>query len=172
MKPLKRIFSSILLLVAIGFLCHSCGVYSFTGTSVAGDLKTVSIQVFQNISGGGPPNLSQTFTEKLKDRYQQNTKLTLVREDGDLQLSGNIVGYEIMPVAAQQNQTAALTRLTIRVEVEFVNEKNEEQNFKTVFSFFEDFAQNQTLNQVEIGLVDRITNQIVLDIFNRTLSDW
>ena len=172
MKSLKRIFSSIFLLGITSVVCGSCGVYSFTGASVATDLKTISIQVFQNISGGGPPNLSQTFTEKLKDRYQQNTKLTLVPEDGDLQLSGNIVGYEIIPVAAQQNQTAALTRLTIRVEVEFVNKKNEEQNFKTIFSFFEDFAQNQTLNQVEVGLVDRITNQIVLDIFNRTLSDW
>ena len=169
---MKRIFSLIFLLGVTSFLCGSCGVYSFTGASVASDLKTVSIQVFQNISGGGPPNLSQTFTEKLKDRYQQNTKLTLVPDEGDLQLSGNIVGYETSPVAAQQNETAALTRLAIRVEVEFVNKKNEEQNFKTVFSFFEDFPQNQTLNQVEAGLVDRITNQIVLDIFNRTLSDW
>ncbi|MCK5368758.1 MAG: LptE family protein, partial [Cyclobacteriaceae bacterium] len=69
-----------------------CGVYSFTGANISPEIKTISIQTFYDEVGTGPPNLSQLFTEKIKDYYQQNTSLSIVSSEGDLQLEGNIVG--------------------------------------------------------------------------------
>ena len=45
---------------------QSCGVYTFTGAAISPEVKTISIQNFYNDSGGGPPVMSQQFTENVK----------------------------------------------------------------------------------------------------------
>lgn len=172
MKIFRRVNSIQLVLLTGLITFQGCGIYSFTGTSIAADVESISIGQFQNLSGGGPPDISQTLTEKIRDIYQINTRLDILTEDGDLQVTGNIISYDTSPIAPQENETASLTRLTITVEVDFVNTKDDSQNFQRNFSFFEEFPQNQTLDQVEAGLIDVISDQIVLDIFNATVSDW
>lgn len=167
----KRSLSLTLLLVLL-FCLGSCGVYNFTGGAIPPEVKTISIAVFYNESSSGPPNMSQLFTEKLKDYYQSNTKLTLVPNNGDWQLSGYISQYAVTPLAPLANETAAKSRLTIGVKVDFVNTKDEKQNFSQVFPFYQDFNQNQSLSSVESELVDVIFNQIVFDIFTKTTSNW
>ena len=75
-----------------------CGVYSFTGASISPEVKTISIQTFYNNAPLGPANMSNLFTEKLKDYFQQNTSLTLTNDEGDLQFDGYIDNYTITPV--------------------------------------------------------------------------
>lgn len=149
-----------------------CGVYNFTGGSIPDDVKTISIPVFNNESSSGPPNMSQSLTEKLKDYYQSNSKLSITTDNGDWQLSGYISGYLVTPLAPKENETTALSRLTISVKVDFVNTKDDVQNFSQVFSFYGDFDQLQSLSSVENKLVDDILNQIVFDIFTKTTSNW
>ncbi len=149
-----------------------CGVYNFTGGSIPDDVKTISIPVFNNESSSGPPNMSQSLTEKLKDYYQSNSKLSITKDNGDWQLSGYISGYLVTPLAPKENETTALSRLTISVKTEFINTKDEAQNFSQVFSFYGDFDQLQSLSAVENKLVDDILNQIVFDIFTKTTSNW
>lgn len=112
------------------------------------------------------------FTEKLKEYYQRNTSLKLKPNDADLLLESTIVGYELTPVSATSGDKAALNRLTIRVEVRFVNSKKEEENFEKEFSFYQDFPQEQTLAQVEGSLVPKIIDQLVLNIFTDTAAQW
>lgn len=154
-------------------LSISCGPYSFTGTKLSPDLKTITINNFVMNTAGGPPNLSQTFTEKVKEYYQRNTNLKLKPGgDADLLLEGSFVGYELTPIAPTAADQAGLNRLTITVQARFVNNKDETQNFDQSFSFFRDFPQAQSLNQVEAGLVPAILDQIVLDMFNKSAGDW
>ena len=150
----------------------SCGVYNFTGGSIASNVKTINISVFPNESSSGPPSMSQLLTEKIKDYYQSNSKLTVVTANGDWQLSGYISSYVVTPVAPKANETTALSRLTITVKAEFVNTKDETQNFSQAFSFYGDFDQTKSLSAVENSLVDEILNQIVFDIFTKTTSNW
>lgn len=164
-------------LVLILFLCSvfmlgSCKIYSFTGTTLSSDLKTITIQNFVMNTAGGPANLTLNFTEKLKEYYQRNTSLKLKPSDGDLFLEGSITGYELTPVAATASDKAALNRLTIRVDVRFVNTKSEDESFEKEFSFYQDFPQEQTLAQVEGSLVPKILDQLVLNIFNDTAAQW
>ncbi|RYU96409.1 hypothetical protein EWM59_06220 [Emticicia agri] len=160
------------LLLFYAFLLGSCKIYSFTGTTLSSDLQTITIQNFVMNTAGGPANLTLTFTEKLKEYYQRNTNLKLKPTGGDLFLEGSITGYELTPVAATASDKAALNRLTIRVEVRFVNSKSEDDSFEKEFSFYQDFPQEQTLAQVEGSLVPKILDQLVLNIFNDTAAQW
>lgn len=157
-------------------LFTSCGIYSFTGTNISPDIKTVSIQNYTNETGLGPTRLSLAFTEKLKEYFLQNSNLKLVKSNGDIQLEGAIVGYQLAPVGAQQStisfQTGQQNRLTIRVKTKFVNTVDEDANFEKEFSFYNDFPTNQSLSAVESEKVETISEQIVLDIFNATLANW
>ncbi|HSZ72111.1 MAG TPA: LptE family protein [Cytophagaceae bacterium] len=163
---------SLLFFLLLSVLFSGCGVYNFTGGAIPPDIKTISIPVFYNESGSGPPTITQTLTEKLKDYYQSNSKLLIVQTNGDWQLSGYITKYTVAPLAPLANETAAQTRLTIAVQVNFINTKDEKQNFSQVFPFYKDFNQNQSLSSVESDLVDFILNQIVFDIFTKTTSNW
>jgi hypothetical protein len=171
-KVITKRYLSLSLVLCVSFMLDSCKIYSFTGTTLSNDLKTITIQTFVMNTAGGPANLTLTFTEKLKEYYQRNTNLKLKPSDGDLYLEGSITGYELTPVAATASDKAALNRLTIKVEVRFVNNKNEDESFEKEFSFYQDFPQEQTLAQVEGSLVPKILDQLVLNIFNDTAAQW
>lgn len=171
---LKIILSTLFAILSI-VLLHGCKVgYSFSGASIAPDVKTVSIKTFQNVAPLAQPTLSQTFTESLKDIFITQTNLSLVEKGGDLQFEGKITGYNVAPVAIQGNQvsTASLNRLTITVQVKFVNTKDEKQNFEQNFSRFADFDASRNLASVENELTKDINSQLSQDIFNRAVTNW
>ncbi len=163
-------------------LLVSCGVYSFTGANISPNIKTISIQTFYDEIGTGPPNLSQLFTEKIRDYYQQNTSLTIVPNEGDLQLEGSIVGYRLTPMAPKSSGSqnfantdiAALQRLTITVKVTYLNTQDESYDFEgQSFSFYQDYdPEKQDFNSIEAALVEFIYDAIVLDIFNASVANW
>ena len=155
---------------------YSCGVYSFTGTTITAE--TLSIQNFFNDADGGPPNLAQNFTDKLRDYFQQNTNLTLIPINGELSMEGAVVSYRLSPIAPTSSNdpnfgdTAALTRLTITVKVAYVNILDPEFDFDKNFSFFADYDSNLDLTTVEDQLIEEIFDQIILDIFNSSVANW
>jgi hypothetical protein len=163
------------------FLLVSCKVeYSFTGTTLDYNVtQTFSIENFFNDSGGGPANMGQLFTEELKDYFQRNTQLELIRNNGDLQFFGAITRYTITPQATVSNQNpnqpdrAGQMRLTIAVEVDYTNQANEEENLKQTFSFYQDYDPRVTsLLQVETELIEVIFDNIIQDIFSTTVANW
>lgn len=159
----------------IGFILNSCGIYSFTGASVSPDTKTISILNFDDRSASGPTFLAQAFSEKAREYFQRNSSLALVNREGDLNLEGSIIQYNLSPVApvgSQGVERAAQTRLTIGVKVKFTNSKNSKQNFDQTFSFFQDFDQSKSFASVERELIETISDQIILDIFNKSLANW
>jgi len=155
----KSLVITILLFIPIA-ISSSCGVYSLTGTTITAE--TLSIQTFYNDANNGPANLAVTFTDNLRDYYQQNTSLSQVTNEGELQIEGSVTGYRLTPVAPsaaindKTNDQANLTRLTITIKVNFINLDDEEQNFTgKSFSFFRDFD-----------------NDLGLTAFNATVANW
>ena len=170
-----------LLVLLLPLLFSGCSVkYSFTGTNINYELvKTFSVENFFNDSGGGPANMEQQFTETLKEYYQRNTQLELVRNNGDLQFSGSIVRYSLSPQAVVSSgdpnlpDRAGQMRLTISVEVDYLNLSNEEENKKQTFTFFQDYdPRTVTLLDVENQLVEDIFETIIQDIFTATVANW
>lgn len=174
-RNLFRLSINALILVFILSFLTGCGVYSFTDGRIPPEVKNISILNFPNDAGNGPPTLSQNFTEKLRSYYQQNSNLVLVKSNGDWQLEGRIVGYNIANAGVQSNEIAGINRLVIKIEVKFINTLDEKASFTNVFTSpptSGDFPANQSLSQVEGTLITKMLDQMVLDIFTKTTSNW
>ena len=165
-----RPFLCFLLITINQLLITSC--YTFRGASLDPNLKTIQIQNFQFQTAGGPPNLSLQFNEKLKEYFQRNTSLKTTNINPDLMFEGAITGFTVEPKAASSDDKGGLNRLTITISVKFTNAKNDEKSYDQEFSFYQDFAQTQTITAVQGELVPKILDQIVLDIFNKTAGEW
>lgn len=168
-----KVLASCFLFLASCFLLTECKVkYSMTGASVSPDIKTFTVKYFPNNAPIVNPSLSQTFTEKLKDKIISQASLSHTDKQADLIFEGSITGYSTAPIAIQSNETAALNRLTITISVKFTNLKNEKQNFESSFSRYADYNSSQNLASVEQQLTTTITDQIVDDIFNKVFINW
>lgn len=167
---MKRKSWYIILLLAL--VCQGCGFYSFTGASIPPEAKTVSVQYFPNHAQLINPTLSNDFTTALRDAMMNQTSLDMVESGGDLAFEGEITDYRTTPVAITSGQTAALNRLTITVNVRFVNVYDETKNFETKFTHYEDYPSDQDLNSVQESLTSTIIEALVEDVFNKALVNW
>ena len=168
-------FIKIVILILVAVLAVSCKMnYSFTGASIAPDIKTVSVQFFPNYAPLAQPLLSQEFTESLRNIFLTQTNLNLVERAGDLHFEGAITDYRTSPVALQGGEVAqaSLNRLSITVNVKFINTKNDTQNFETSFTRYTDYDASRNLSDVEMTLIKEINDQLVQDIFNKAVSNW
>lgn len=167
-----RNFVSLFSLCALFFGLNSCKVYSFSGASIPADVHSFSAELFQNRANNGPASLPQSFTDKLKFKFQTEANLRQVARDGDLQFTGAITGYTITSDAAVANTTSGLLRLTITVQVDFVNTKDEKDKWTQPFSRYAQVPSNEDISTVEERLIDEINKQLVDDIFQKALVKW
>jgi len=161
--------------VLISFLLNSCISYSFTGTNVSPDIKTMSIQTFENNSGEGPSTLTNTVSEEFRNYFQRNSILKLLQQNGDIQIEGQILSYNFSPASIQKENgqdIAGVNRLTIRLQVRYHNTKDPKVDFDQAFSSFQDFPQNQNISQIDERSIRTIVERMVQDVFNKTLANW
>lgn len=165
---------TVLSMVVIFSLClpSSCGVYSFTGASIPPEAKTVSVQFFSNKAQLVVATLSPIFTEKLQDQFQNQTTLNMVDRNGDLALEGEITDYRISPVAIQGDQTAALNKLSITVNVRFANRYEPDKDFEQKFTQFLKYPSETDLTAEQDNLIETITEMLATDIFNKAVINW
>ncbi len=153
------------------FISATCNV-SLSGTNIPVDIKTITIQYFPNQSNFVAPSLSQTFTEAVKDKFLRESPLTLTDNGGDWELSGAITKYTSTPIAPTGTETTALNRLTITIKVDFINRKNEEENWNQTFNRYEDYESTKTLSQVEGDLLPKLSEQLADDIYQKLTQNW
>jgi hypothetical protein len=167
----KLFFYLFLLSAPLAF--SSCGTvqYSLTGGGPL-DAKTVTINYFNNKATLVNPNLSQVFTEMLKDKFLKESRLELVDHDGDWTFSGYISSYSTAPVAISSDNKAQQTRLTIAIDVKFEDKLDKKKNFDQSFSNYEDYDNSKNLSDVESTLITDISTKIIQDIYSKTALDW
>ena len=160
-------------LAVTAFIVQSCGIYSFTGTSIQPDVKTVTINYFEYKALKVNPSLSNQITEALKEKFTKLTRLEQVDMDGDLEIIGEVTGYDVKATAITANEQAAQNRLTVNVKITFINRKYPEDNFENKsFSAYADFDAMQTLDAVESTLCEEIVEKLCEDMFNATVTNW
>ena len=166
MKRLILIFS-----IFVSLSLNSCGIYSFTGAKI--DAKTIQVDYFPNNAKLVEPTLSQRFTIALQDLFLQQSSLSLVKSNGELQFEGEITDYIVRPTAASSNQQAAMNRLTITVNVRFYNNLDEKDNFENKFSHYYDFpADKQLVGSTLDNALKEIFDRITQDIFSASVAKW
>ena len=163
---------NLLMILIMSMFFASCGIYTFSGASIPAEAKTVSVQYFPNNAQLVNPLLSNTITNALNDMFVNQTTLQSVAQNGDLALEGEITGYKTSPIAITGNQTAAMNRLTVTVNVRFTNKYDESKNFEQSFSQYQDYPSGQDLNAVQDVLVEQIVEDLCQDIFNKAVVNW
>lgn len=159
-----------LLITAI--LVTSCGIYSFSGTSIQPDVHTICVEPIVNNALKVNPSLSNQLTEALLDKYKKLTKLRQVDDMADLYVSGEITSYDIQATAITADEVAAQNRLTVTVRIKYSNVKYPEEDFEQNFVAYRDYSSERSLDEVEATLCDEIVETIVEDIFNATVAQW
>lgn len=176
MKGYRNILATagvVISLMVTAFIVHSCGIYSFTGTSIQPDVKTVTVNYFEYTALKVNPSLSNQMTEAVQEKFRKLTKLEQVDMDGDLEILGAVTGYDVKATAIGANEQAAQNRLTVNVKVTFINRKYPEDNFEDKgFSAYADFDAMQSLDAVESTLCEEIVEKLCEDIFNATVANW
>ncbi len=162
----------LLAITAAAVLVLSCGIYSFTGTSIQADVNTITIPYVEYKALRVNPSLSNDLTEALQDKFRKLTRLEQVDVDGDLELVCEVTGYDVKATAITADEQAAQNRLTVTVKVEFTNRKYPEDDVSKTFSAYEDFDATQSLDAVESTLCETIIEKLVEDIFNATVAQW
>lgn len=168
--PLFRALAGLLLLAGV----WGCSVvkYSFSGTSIQPDVKSITINFFEYTAQRVNPSLSNDLTEAIRTQFRKMTSLEQVDLDGDMEISGSITGYDVRASAVTANDVAAQNRLTITIKIEFTNRKYPEDDFEKTFSGYADYDSMQSIDAVESGLCEEIIEKLVDDIFNATVANW
>ena len=162
----------LLLCIAVALAAVSCGIYSFTGTNIQPDVKTITIPLVEYKALRVNPSLSNQLTEALQDKFRKLTSLEQVDVDGDLELVCEVTGYDVKAVAVTAGEVAAQNRLTVTVKIEFSNRKYPEDDVSSSFSAYEDFDSSNSLDAVEGSLCETIVEKLVEDIFNASVAQW
>lgn len=170
---MKKIYLYITLFTLV-FLMTSCTIsYKFNGASIDyTKLKSVSIADFPNNSEYVVPTLSQNFTETLRDKYTRQTRLKVLKLNGDIQLEGEIVGYQIASTSISADTYASKTRVTLTINVRFNNTKNSDESFENRYTSFQEFDSSKNIRDVEDELIRTMVDEIVDKIFNDTAAKW
>lgn len=167
MRILRIILPTLLLTAAV-----SCGIYSFSGTSIQPDVKSLSVEYFENKALKVNPSLSSSLSDALIEKYRKLTRLDILSEMGDMNVAGEIVNYDTKPMAVTKDEQASQNRLTIVVKIYFTNKLHPEEDFEKTFSAYADYDANEMLDAVEETLCEEIIEKLVEDIFNATVANW
>ena len=171
---MNRIIICLILLIQLNFI--GCGIYSFTGTSIPAEPIRFRLTTFKTRLEVDQvllvePGLDRDFTA-LQDIILGQTNLSLVKAGGDLLYEGEITQYSITPMTSTANLTAAQNRLTMSVNLRYLNANNEEDDFEQKFSFFYDFPAEAQLYDIQSQAHEIIFERITQDIYNATLAKW
>lgn len=162
------------MLVVIMATFNSCTV-KFNGASIPVDMKSINVDFFENTAQLVVPNLSQQFTEELKNRIRTQTRLSITQGDADAMLDGRITGYDIRQLTLSDNEvlTEGSSRLTITVSAKYTNNLNPKQSFEESFTRFRNFSlAGRSLQSIEPQLIREINVELTEDIFNRAFAQW
>lgn len=172
MKNKKNILISMTLLCTI--VLAACTVsYKFTGTSINYDkVKTVSLDKFPIRANYVWSPMESMFYNSLTDAFAQKTKLKVLKRNGDLQLSGEIVEYSQTNKSVAADGYSAQTQLKMTVNVRYVNTTNHNEDFEQRFSATTNYDSSQQLVNVQEALVEEMIKDIVDQIFNATVANW
>lgn len=163
--------NSILIILVVTSL-QSC--YSFKGISIPPEVNTYYISTFENRAGNAPAGIAQLFSESLKDKIRNGSRLKFTEDTPDIEFDGAISSYSVRSMAPTAGNETAFNRLNISVSVNFTNtlEEDEEENWTQTFSWFQDFTNDQDLTANQDDFIDSIFEQLTEDVFNKAFTNW
>lgn len=162
----------VLIVVMTAASCAFKG-YKFNGASIDyTKTKTIQIDNFPIRSAYVWAPMQSIFQNKLTDIFASQTKLRQVKKNGDLQLSGEITGFDQFNKGISSSGYSSQVQLKMTVNVRFVNNKNHTEDFERQFTATTEYDSSQQLTSVQEELVTQMVKDITDQIFNATVANW
>ncbi len=179
-KPEILIWKGILLFSLFSFALSLQSCYSFSGSSLSPETKTILVRDFPNNAALVNPNLSQQFSIDIQNRFLQRTTLKGAKDNPDILIEGEITDYTITPTTISSSTTgnsgvelqAAQNKLMITVKVHYENKKEPEKSFDRTFSDESSFSSDLDINTIESTQVKVVNERIINKIFNDIVANW
>jgi hypothetical protein len=109
-----------------------CGIYTFNGSSLPADLKTVDIPLFVNKSMEA--NVADEITQELNKQVLSGNLLRIVSKGGDATISGTVTLYENKAYSFSTTEVRQVDvdqyKVTINADVEFYDNKKNKELYK------------------------------------------
>ena len=160
-------------IIILFFFLTSCSIsYKFEGGSIDYNVtKTIHISDFSNRTPFYSP-MSSMFNLALRKRFIEQTRLKAVSSNADIEIEGEITGFNIAGLAVKSDAYSSQTQLTITVHVKYTNNKQTGKDVDQPFSSSKEFPSTQSLDDVQDTLVPQIINDLVDMIYNSTVANW
>lgn len=172
MSKQKYIVATTLILLVITITGCFTVKYDFKGVTIDPNIKTCSVQYFQNRAQRVEPTLAQLITTMLKDKIRSQTNLGLVNDDGDVNFEGTIVEFKESFSGVKSGDQASQNRFTISVKVKFSNSIDSEADFEKTFSRYVDYPSSETFETAINNYTEDILDLLTEDIFNEAFVNW
>ncbi|MGB1217025.1 MAG: LPS assembly lipoprotein LptE [Saprospiraceae bacterium] len=160
-----------LIILSIILSSATCSV-TLDNKSIDPEIKTFYVKNFNVVATNAPATLGEEFAEELRFKVRSDTRLNYTDISPDIEFEGRITGFDIRPAAIREGETVQLNQLTIRIDVDYINNLNEEKNWNKPFSFFVNYDADSNLLDVQDGLVDEIFDRLIQDIFQEAFRSW
>ena len=174
-------FRNIFIILISAFTMVSCS-YSFTGSSLHKDIKTIQINEFVDNSALKNPMLAQQFSTDVQNRFLQRTTLKGTKESPDILVEGEIVDYNPSSPATVSSNTmttasggliqTSQNKMTISVKVHYENKYEPQKNFDRTYTDEAVFSSDLDINAIESSQIKIVTERIINKIFNDIIADW
>jgi outer membrane lipopolysaccharide assembly protein LptE/RlpB len=146
--------------------------YSFRGASLPPGVRTVAVQVFDDNSGFGDPNLRINLTNQLTQKLVADNTLQVTNMSGaDAAIIGTVTTVNTQANAVQGNQQVGQWRITVGVSIRFQNLKTQKNIWTKDFSNWGDYDPSAGPSNRDAGLSqaeDKLTEDILLAI----VTNW
>ena len=162
------------ILLAFAIAVNGCSIsYKFNGAGIDySKTRSISVADFPNNAALVYAPLSNNLSDAIRDIYQRQTRLEVLRRGGNLELEGEITGYTLTPMAVSADSYAAETKLTLTVRVRFTNNLAPEESFEKTYSAYQTFDSSRMLDEVQDELCNTMITEIAESIYNDTVAKW
>lgn len=165
----------VILLMLLAMVLQGCAIsFKMNGANI--DYSTthsISVADFPNNAALVYPPLSNDLSEGIRDLYQRQTRLQVLRKGGDLELEGEITGYTLTPMSiSAADSYSAETKLTMTVRVRFINNVAPEESFEKTYTAYQTFDSSRMLTDVQDELCTTMIKEIAESIYNDTVAKW
>jgi outer membrane lipopolysaccharide assembly protein LptE/RlpB len=156
-----------LTVICTALILIGCGVYSFSGSSLAG-IRTVAVPQFKNetVEYGIQEDLTAAVIEKL---IADNTLKVVAMADADGVLRGEITGYD--RVAYTYDRSDNVSEYKVNVTVDFVLEKKDGKAVIEKEGLF-GFGIYDAVAETEDDGKTRAVEKLAQDIVDLTTRSW
>ncbi|MBU0509962.1 hypothetical protein KKH27_14155 [bacterium] len=155
-------------LLALLLLVCGC-TYTFRGQT-AGDIKSVSIPVFENETAEF--GLAERVTDELVRSFQRDGTLRIASADqADAILLGRITRVEDLPYTARADQTVEEYRFALSCVVELLNNRTQETIWSQTFNGWAVYPYTGSLENRDLA-VEEAVGKLQQDLLNRIVGSW